>query len=83
VRRKTDLEKKEGKIHGKKRVIKVNGMSCSHCKQSIENGLKEIGVDSKVNLEEKDVTVIFDPAKIQTEQIIQTIEELDYEVVKP
>ena len=26
-----------------KEVLKVNGMSCTHCKKSIENALKEIG----------------------------------------
>ena len=64
-----------------KQVIKVNGMSCNHCKMSVEKGLAAIGVNAEVNLGEKTVAIEFDPAKVQKTQIVTEIEELGYEVV--
>ncbi|KJS88760.1 MAG: hypothetical protein JM58_00330 [Peptococcaceae bacterium BICA1-8] len=65
-----------------KQIIKVNGMSCNHCKMSIEKALKEISVNGTVNLEAKTVTVEFDPRKSNLEQIIIEIEDQGYEVEK-
>lgn len=41
------------------KVMKINGMSCGHCKKSVEKALGAIsGVDSvEVNLEEKNATI--------------------------
>lgn len=64
-----------------KQVLKVNGMSCNHCKMSIEKALKGIGVDVAVNLEEKTVTVEYNPAKVQKGQIVTEIEDQGYEVI--
>ncbi|MBZ4654064.1 MAG: copper ion binding protein [Peptococcaceae bacterium] len=65
-----------------KKVLKVNGMSCNHCKMSIEKALKGIGVDAAVNLGEKTVTVEYDPAKVKFEQIVTEIEDQGYDVVQ-
>lgn len=65
-----------------KQSFTVNGMSCSHCKMSIEKALQGIGVNPRVNLEEKTVTVEYDPGKVTAEQIIAEIEDQGYDVVK-
>ncbi len=64
-----------------KQVIKVNGMSCNHCKMSVEKALRGIGVNAAVNLGEKTVTLEYDPAKVQKAQIVSEVEDLGYEVV--
>ena len=64
-----------------KHVFKVNGMSCNHCKMSIEQALKGIGVEGKVNLNEKTVAVTYDPQKVKVTQITSEIEDLGYDVV--
>ncbi|KJS19512.1 MAG: hypothetical protein VR72_18300 [Clostridiaceae bacterium BRH_c20a] len=64
-----------------KEVLKVNGMSCTHCKKSIENALKEIGVSGTVNLEAKHVVVEYDKEKISLKKIISEIEDQGYEIV--
>ena len=64
-----------------KEVLKVNGMSCTHCKKSIENALKEIGVSGTVNLEAKNVAVEYDKQKVSLKKIISEIEDQGYEIV--
>jgi len=65
-----------------KQIIKVNGMSCNHCKMSIEKALKEIGVSAVVNLETKTVDVEYDKQKVSLEKVISEIEDQGYEVEK-
>lgn len=64
-----------------KQIIKVNGMSCNHCKMSIEKALKGIGVESSVNLAEKTILVEYDQDKVQKAQIVSEIEDQGYEVI--
>lgn len=64
-----------------RQVLKVNGMSCNHCKMSIEKALKEIGVDGAVNLTDKTVTVSYDSSKANLNKIKEVIEDQGYEVV--
>lgn len=62
-------------------VLKVEGMSCNHCVNSIESSVGEIkGVSSvKVDLANNEVTVEFDQADT-LKQIKETIEDQGYEV---
>lgn len=64
-----------------KKVLWVNGMSCNHCKMSIEKALQGIGVNAAVDLGEKKVTVEFDPGKVNLDQIRTEIEDQGYDVV--
>ena len=47
-------------MFGKKKeeglVLHVEGMMCEHCKARVENALKAIGVDAKVDLKKKTAT---------------------------
>ena len=63
------------------KVFRINGMACHHCKVTIENWLKEIGVKSNVDLPEKTVTVQFNPIRNSINEIINVIESAGYVVV--
>ena len=40
------------------KILKIDGMSCSHCSQRVEKALNQIdGVSAKVSLEEKCATL--------------------------
>ncbi|MFD1205384.1 MULTISPECIES: copper chaperone CopZ [Sporosarcina] len=64
-----------------KEVLKVEGMSCGHCVNSIESSVGELkGVSSvKVDLANNEVTVEFDN-ETTLKQIKETIEDQGYEV---
>lgn len=64
------------------KTLKVNGMSCGHCKMSVEKALNELdGVKSVVvNVDTKSAAVQFDSAKVSLEKIKEAIEDLGYEV---
>ncbi|MGD1819253.1 MAG: heavy-metal-associated domain-containing protein [Pleomorphochaeta sp.] len=46
-------------------VIKVDGMSCNHCKMRVEKVVKNIEFveDASVSLENKEVSITFKPGK--------------------
>jgi copper chaperone len=60
----------------------VNGMSCSHCENSIKKAVGELkGVnDVKVDLKTKKVVVDFDPKKVNLKTIKDIIEDQGYDV---
>lgn len=64
-------------------TLKVEGMSCNHCVQSVERSVGELaGVDDvKVNLAEGKVAVKFDEAKVTRAQIEEVIDDQGYTVV--
>jgi len=64
--------------------IKVEGMSCSHCENSVKKSVGAlVGVDKvAVDLGSKKVTVEFDPGRVSDKNIMDAIEEQGYDVVK-
>ncbi|WLV25196.1 copper chaperone CopZ [Aciduricibacillus chroicocephali] len=64
-------------------TLNVQGMSCGHCVNSIENSVGEVtGVDNvTVVLEQGKVDVVFDENKTSVKEITDVIEEQGYEVV--
>lgn len=64
-----------------KEVLKVEGMSCGHCVNSIESSVGELnGVSSvKVDLANNEVTVEFEN-EATLNHIKETIEDQGYEV---
>jgi copper chaperone len=62
-------------------TLKVEGMSCQHCVNSIEGALKEIGAVGKVSLESNSVDVSFDENKITIDAVKETIEEQGYDII--
>ena len=66
-----------------RKIIKINGMTCSGCELRIENALKKTeGIISvKVKFSEASASVTFDANIISLDQIVVIIEKLDYKVV--
>ncbi len=64
--------------------ITVEGMSCSHCENSVKKAVGALnGVDKvSVDLTNKKVTVEFDPEKVSGKEIKDAIEDQGYDVVK-
>jgi copper chaperone len=64
--------------------ITVNGMSCSHCENSVKKSVGVLnGVDTvRVDLESKKVLVEYDPERVSIETIKETIEDQGYDVEK-
>lgn len=60
----------------------VEGMSCQHCKQSIETSLKQLDGVKEVTAyyNEGYVNVNFDDNQIKLDQIVQEIEDLGFDV---
>lgn len=65
-------------------TVKVNGMSCHHCKNAVESEIKGLkGVDSAVvDLDAGNVKVTFDEASVTMDDIYDAIDEAGYEPVK-
>lgn len=64
--------------------LTVNGMSCSHCENSVKKAVGALdGVDTvSVDLAGKKVCVEYDPAKVSVDSIAAAIEDQGYEVVR-
>ncbi|MBP1967345.1 copper ion binding protein [Paenibacillus aceris] len=63
-------------------ILKVEGMSCNHCVNTVEKAMKELGAEGKVNLAGKMVEVEYDESKLSVEAIKAAIEEQGYDVVQ-
>jgi len=63
-------------------TFSVPDISCEHCQTSIEGATRELsGVQkSEVDIPGKSVTVQFDPATVDTAQIVTAIEDQGYDV---
>jgi copper chaperone len=62
-------------------TLKVEGMSCGHCVNSVEGALNKLGATGKVDLAAHSVAVSFDTAQLSLEQIKAAIEDQGYDVV--
>ncbi len=63
-------------------VLKVEGMSCQHCVNSINKAIGELkGVDKvAVDLKAKTVSVDYNQEQLELDQIKEVIEDQGYEV---
>jgi len=62
-------------------TLKVEGMSCGHCVNSVEGAVGKLGATAKVNLASHSVDISFDESKINLAAIKDAIEEQGYDVV--
>ena len=79
------LIKEEDKVLEKsklgEKIIKIEGMHCEHCKQSVTSALNKIdGVAAIVNLKKGEAAVSYD-RKIDESQLKKVVEEAGYHVV--
>jgi copper chaperone CopZ len=61
--------------------IKVEGMTCNHCKMAVERAAKSVDsvLEAVVSLEEKEVTLTMKPGELaDLEQIKAVIQEAGY-----
>ena len=65
------------------KVLKVEGMTCQHCVQTVTETVgKMIGVEKVgVSIEQKEVTIDFDELQTQTEVISAQIIEAGFELI--
>jgi copper chaperone len=68
----------------KEEKLSVQGMSCAHCVNAIESNVGELaGVESvAVRLEDGEVDVSYDTNTVSLEEIVDTIENQGYDVIK-
>lgn len=64
------------------KVIKVDGMSCDHCKNTIESALAKInGVRTvEVDLDKNEVRVDYNDELVSTKDLHDAIEDQGYDV---
>ena len=62
-------------------IIKIKGMGCQNCVNAVMESLSEIDGINKVNvsLEKEFAEVEYDELKVNTDKMIETIKELEYE----
>ncbi len=67
----------------KKISFKVDGMSCNHCKKSIESAVKALeGVtDASVSLEQNLVEISYDSNVVGRDELDRAIKNAGYQVV--
>jgi copper chaperone len=67
-----------------KTILKVDGMTCQHCVETVSEAVgKMSGVHNvEVNLDQKEVTVEFDESKIKVDKISAQIVESGFEVLE-
>lgn len=69
------------RINIKKIILKIEGMTCSACSSSLEKSLLKLDGITKVKVSLKDKTAtIYSSVSIPEEDIIDTINKLDYKV---
>ncbi|WP_067730747.1 copper chaperone CopZ [Oceanobacillus damuensis] len=66
-----------------KTTLNVQGMTCGHCKMSVEGALNELdGVtNAEVDLAAGKVEVTYDEAQITSDAMREAVEEQGYDVV--
>lgn len=66
----------------KKTTLPIGGMSCAACASRVEKGLNKLeGVsEAAVNFAVEKATVIYDPAQVSLEDLVETVEKLGYRV---
>lgn len=64
-------------------IVKIKGMTCMGCANSVKNLLEKIpGVDNAdVSLEQKQATVRYNPATTDVNQFKNAIEDAGFEIV--
>ena len=65
-----------------KKIIKIEGMSCSHCSARVEKVLNEIeGVSATVDLEKEQAEVELN-SDLEDQVLIDTISDAGYQVIE-
>ena len=73
----------DASLETKKTILRIGGMTCASCAQTIENALKKTEgiVEANVNLASEKAVVVYDVQEIDYEGIKEVIEGTGYEVL--
>lgn len=71
----------KGEVNMQKVTLKVEGMSCGHCVNAVENALKNAGAKGTVDLANGMVTIEYDENNVSLDKLKQSIEDQGYDVV--
>jgi len=73
----------DARLETKKTIIRIGGMTCASCAQTIENALEKTEgiVEASVNLASEKAVVVYDVQEIDYEGIRKVIESTGYEVL--
>ncbi len=73
----------EARLDTKKTIVRIGGMTCASCAQTIENALKNAEgiVEANVNLATEKAVVVYDPQTIDYEGVKKVIEATGYQVL--
>ena len=64
--------------------LEIEGMTCASCAARIEKKLNKLdGVEATVNYATEEAAVAFDPARVELEQLIRTVETIGYAAALP
>jgi P-type Cu+ transporter len=64
--------------------LEIEGMTCASCAARIEKKLNKLeGVEASVNYATEEAAVSFDPARVQLERLISTVEGIGYGAAVP
>ncbi len=65
-----------------KQTYNIEGLKCQHCKARVEEGLKKMnGVAmADANVEQKQITIEYDPERISIREIQEAVDDLGYEL---
>ncbi|MFA5327230.1 MAG: cation transporter [Prolixibacteraceae bacterium] len=82
-KQKTDSSKSEVAVAKVETTLRVEGMTCTECEQSVAKGVNALaGIDSiSANHLDSTAFVRYDPSKTDLAQITKAIEDRGYEVV--
>jgi copper chaperone len=62
-------------------TLKISGMTCDHCVQTVEKKIKSLGVQGvQVDLSQQQAKIQYDPAKTSLDQIKQAVRAAGYQV---
>ncbi|HHX23080.1 MAG: copper chaperone CopZ [Tepidanaerobacteraceae bacterium] len=63
-------------------TLKVQGMSCGHCKEAVERSIGVLPGVSKVEakVEEGKVNISYNPSEVNLDDIVQAVEDAGYDV---
>ncbi len=63
-------------------IIRIEGMSCSHCEKRVEDTLEELGVDvNRVSAIDGQAEVIID-GDTMIEKIKESVDDIGYHVIE-
>jgi copper chaperone len=81
----TSSEKKKGDKMLRPYMLNVSGMMCDNCRSAVSQALRDLPSldDVEVNVETGTASFKFDEDIIRIETIVEAIEELGYDVLRP